>query len=136
MGVSNKPPGDSHTPGPCAYTSCNQSIDYLLDRFGCEWELRDGSERPLCAQVRNAKREGSLGDGGGEREGDCKTFPCETVAEGVDVVESVVRKENESKKGSCDQAAKRLVTLRSLLPTVSNERGWNYLRRGGLVPHN
>ena len=43
---------------------------------------------------------------------------------------------NESKKGSCDQAAKRLVTLRSLLPTVSNERGWNYLRRGGLVPHN
>ena len=52
------------------------------------------------------------------------------------MVESVVRKENESKKGSCDQAAKRLVTLRSLLPTVSNERGWNYLRRGGLVPHN
>ena len=52
----------------------------------------------------------------------------------VVVVGSVVMKEDESKKGSCDQTAKRLVMLRSLLLTAGNERQRNYLTRGGLLP--
>lgn len=52
------------------------------------------------------------------------------------VVESVVMKEDESKKGSCDQGAKRLVMLKGLLSGAGNERQRNYLRRGGLKPHN
>lgn len=88
-----------------------------------------------CTSVKCKERKGFGGWGWGEGGWQQVLFRG-TVAEGVDVVESAVRKEDESKKGNCDQAAERLVTPRSLLPTVSNERGWNYLRRGGLVPHN
>lgn len=61
-------------------------------------------------------------------------FFCVAVACSVVVVGSVVMKEDESKKGSCDQTAKRLVMLRSLVLATGNETQRNYLRRGGLIP--
>lgn len=54
-----------------------------------------------------------------------KHFSVWTVAWSVVVVGPVVIKEDAS-KGSCDQTAKRLGTLRSLLLAVGDERRRNY----------
>ena len=54
-------------------------------------------QRDLCVHKCEMQREkGGGGRGGGRGRVTASTFPCETVAEGVDEVESVVRKENES----------------------------------------
>ena len=51
----------------------------------------------LCVHKCEMQREkGVWGMGVGRGRVTASTFPCETVAEGVDEVESVVRKENES----------------------------------------
>ena len=60
MGVSNKPPGDSHTPGPCDYISCNQSLDYLLDRFVVIGSCGMG-QRDLCVHKCEMQREKGFG---------------------------------------------------------------------------
>lgn len=54
-------------------------------------------QRDLCVHKCEMQREkGVWGMGVGRGRVTASTFPCETVAEGVDEVESVVRKENES----------------------------------------
>ena len=68
----------------------------------------------MCKGVKCRKSRG-VGGGAG-RGGLWQVLSHETVKQGVEVVGSVVMKEDESKKGSCDWAAKRLVMLRSLLP--------------------
>lgn len=47
---------------------CSQSVDNLFDRLGCEWELRDRTERPLCATARSAERAVVFVGFGGEKD--------------------------------------------------------------------
>lgn len=51
------------------------------------------------------------------------------------MVRSLVVREEESKKGSCNQMAVRLAMLKSVLSAMDNEKNRNYLRRGELIPH-
>lgn len=121
---------------------CSQSVDNLFDRFGHEWELRD-SERPLCTKVQVQKeqwfffgRGRGVGGGGGwgvSSLGGWGAGMWQILFCGVVELGSMVGKEEESKRGSCGQTAKRLAMIRSLLHVAGNERQRNYLRRNRLT---
>lgn len=88
----------------------------------------------MCKRVK-CKKSRFWGGGSGRGRNSASAFLCGCCM-GCRGVGSVVMKEDESKKGGCDQTAKRLVMLRSLVLAAGNERQRNYLRRGGLMPHN